>query len=215
MREYDLGTFSEGPYTMDVSGTTELISLTAGFESYEFGNRTKLKVKVKSPGSGEYFIKAEELTVENFYWFQTKPMSTSAGEKVFSGWEVDRWLRRTSTTKRNLGVLAFYGSKNSREFLPTWVYHTNSPSSARYYIAQVRLGMNVARGNWKVYQGKSKAVTRMVHEGRILEQYGGSCIPLRISTAKLPLKGWYTVEVNLFEKGTLDARQYSFYFYHE
>lgn len=216
MREHSnsTGSYHEGPYTMDVSGSTGVVSLTAHWEPYAFGNRTKLKVKVVSPQQGKYILKAEELSPKHFYWFQTKVRNLSAGTNTFEGWEVDRWLRRLEIPSRSLGLLAYIGHSRNRRFLPAWVYHSRLPARTRYYTAQIRLGINVAEGTWHLYQGTKQATARPVHEGTILAHSGGSCIPLRIATDKLTQPGWYTVVVNLQERSSLDLKRYSFYFYH-
>jgi len=216
LQQNDIGNFHEGTYTREVSTSSmELISLTAFREPYTFGRRQELKVRFYNPEASEFFLKVEELAVKKYYWMQNKPQPIEAGWQEFDGWQVDRWLRRLQLPANSLGIAVQIGSKEKRQFLPAWIYHKELKETTKRYVAQIRLGINTSQGSYKLYYGKVRDTDKLIKEGKLIGHYGGSCFPVVIPSSSLTTKGWYTMVINVMEKGSQDPHSYSFHFYHQ
>lgn len=215
LQRYDAGKFHEGTYTREVSTSSmELVSLTASWEPYEFDKQQQLKVRFYNPDAEEFFLKVEELSVKKYYWMQNKPQRIAGGWNEFDGWQVDRWLRRLQLPAKSLGLVVQAGPREKRQFLPARVYHRELEEAAKRYVAQIRLGINTDSGDYAIYRGKARNEAKLIKKVKLLGQYGGSCFPMVIQTADLPAEGWYSVVVNVLEKGSNDPHSYSFHFYH-
>ncbi|MEM7369039.1 MAG: hypothetical protein AAF587_10610 [Bacteroidota bacterium] len=213
----DRGNRFEGSYTAKVSNPSiNLISLTGSFEPYEFGKRQELSVQFFSPQDQSYFLSSEELRVTRFYWMQAKNVQAQKGWNNLDQWPVDFLLKRFRIDYRNLGVLVRLGKQGSRQFAPAWVFHSQTPSAFKRYIAQLQLGRSAADGRFQIYRGKSKKAANLIQQGKITAKSGGTAFPIVIPAQVLPSKeGWITVAVHLREKGSLDPFSYSFSFYHQ
>ncbi len=215
LQQNDIGAFHEGTYTREVSTSSmELISLTGFWEPYAFGERQELKVRFYSPEADEFFLKVEELAVKKYYWMQNKPQPVEAGWHEFDGWQVDRWLRRLQLPANSLGLAVQAGPKEKRKFLPARIYHRQLKEAVKRYVAQIRLGINTSSGRYTIYSGKVRDPEKLIKEGKLLGQYGGSCFPIVIPVMSLPTEGWYMVVANVIERGSQDPHSYSFHFYH-
>jgi hypothetical protein len=213
----DRGNRYEGSYSRKVSNpSVNLVSLTAVSPKYEWGKGQQLDVKFYNPLKQEYELHAEELTVTQFYWMQDKKKETAAGWQRFEGWQVDFLLKRLSIDARNLGVLVRLGERGSRKYAPAQVNLAGETAEAKQYVAQLRLGRPTADGSFKVYRGEKKTKENLVLEQKITAKSSGSTFPIVLAFATIGKEaGWFSVEVNLREKGTLDPFTYSFSFYHQ
>ena len=212
------GNYFEGDYTKDVSNPTmELISLTAQWEPYQFERGQVQNIQFYSPNTSPYFIKAEELSTNEFYWFQTqKGKNTQSGRNQFSGWEVDAYLRYMQLDQNSMGLLVRLGRDGEDKYTPAWIYHRQFNREARYYTSQIRLGINIEAGNWELYRGLGKRPSQQVgNRKNIPATSGGYCIPVRVSLKSLSQSAaWYTVAVSVTEEGNMRSHTYNFYFYH-
>ncbi|MEM6764970.1 MAG: hypothetical protein AAF824_03170 [Bacteroidota bacterium] len=208
----------EGTYTRQVGNPAiELLSLTSSFEPYEFRKSQQLTVKFFSPVDTSYFLKAEELRIFKFYWMESSETVNQAitGWNEFGPWPVDDWLRRLSLTADKLGVLVRMGDWKSREILPVDIYFSEDPPVRNFLIAQFRLGRSISKGTFRLFKGKEKTSTSLLHKGKIGKKPGGSFFPVVMPKAWFQAeKGWYTLEVSLKEQGSFDDFSYSFSFYH-
>ncbi|MEO1254380.1 MAG: hypothetical protein AAFY41_05780 [Bacteroidota bacterium] len=208
----------EGTYTRKVSNPSiDLVSLKAYQEEYESSKGHVLKVQFYTPEAMEYRLIAQELRVTRFYWMEAKDTLSIISWNTFQPWPVDYLLRRLRITYQNLGVVAQLLKEGSRkrEFAPVYVYHSSSPGRTSYYVAYFHLGRPASGGSYSISSGRHRANAELLQTYPISKKSGGTAFPIRIKTELLESSGWYTVEVNLREKGTLDPFSYSFSFYHK
>lgn len=212
----DRGNRYEGAYSRKVGNpSVNLVALTASSPKYKLGAGQKLKVAFYSPAVQAFELHAEELLVTQFYWMQVKDIQSAAGWNTFEGWQVDFMLKRLSLESRNLGVLVRLGDRSSRKFAPAQVSLEGETPEIKQYVAQLRLGRAAADGAYKIYRGESRTKASLILEQKIAAKSSGATFPVVIPVSSLGNQaGWFTVEVNLREKSTLDPFTYSFSFYH-
>lgn len=207
----------EGTYTRQVGNPSiELLSFVSGMEPYEFRKGHKLTARFYCPSDTTYFLKAEELRIFKFYWMESSEELSGADEgwNEFGPWPVDDWLRRLSLTADKLGVLVRMGNWKSRLILPVQVSHSDDPKEIPFYIAQFRLGRSISGGNFRLYKGREKTTDNEVKTGKVSKKPGGSSFPIVMPKVWFQkTSGWYTLEVDLKEKGSFDDFSYSFSFY--
>lgn len=213
------GDYYEGTYTDPVSNPImELVSLTAQWEPYQFRAQQVQQIRFHSPSALPYQVKAEELNVVDYYWFQYNPANrTDRGVTTWAQWRVDGMLRRLQLGARSLGLVVRLGNPKGREFSPAWVYHSQLNSTPQVYLARIRLGVFTDSGGWELYRGKAderRAANLIQPRKRIPASSGGSCMQLRIPISQLTRKGWYSIKVDIRERGNLDPHVYTFSFYH-
>lgn len=215
-QENDRGTHYEGSYTRKVSNPSiSLVSLTTPVPAYRFGQRQQLEVQFYTPNASNYQLHAEELRIAQFYWMEDKNKSATAGWNAFMAWPVDYILQRLSIDHRNLAVLIRLGNRGSRQFTPARVTVGKTDNSASLYIAQLRLGRPASGGFFRLYRGQSKSTNSQLLQQKIAPKSSGTVFPIALRFSDLSVgAGWYTVEVNLRERGTGDPFTYSFSFYH-
>lgn len=215
LQSNDRGNRYEGTYTRKVSNpSVNLISLMGHLEAYTFGEKQMLTAQFYSPDAQDYYLKVEELRVSQFYWMQNKETKAPKGWNTFENWPVDYFLKRLSISHRNLGILAYWGDKSRRSFMPVLLYHSKTPEQISRYVAQLRLGRSAANGTYKVYQGENRSASKLITQGKISAKSGGTTFPVVVPAAQLE-EGWIFVEVNLREQGSLDPFAYSFRFFHK
>ena len=119
LEKHNKGNYHEGVYSMEVSNPAmKLISLTTQWEPYSFGEGNVQKIQFAAPEGSPYLIKAEELIINEFYWFQSQTGETEgSGLVTFEGWAVDPLLGQLKLDDRSLGLLVRLGGFQDRPSL--------------------------------------------------------------------------------------------------
>jgi hypothetical protein len=140
------------------------------------------------------------------------------GWNRFGPWRVDNLLRKLHVTSGNLAFLLKVHADDSDYVLPVMITHSQIEYTPTYYKTLFRLGQGISGGEFRVFPDiikGSTAVATSVQKGRIFPHVGGSILQISIDLSKLSVEGgWFTTDLLLSERGSLDKIPYRFYFYH-
>jgi len=204
----------EGTYEKEVGNPLfELVSMTGYLESYTFDKGQQMQVAFFVNEPIRYRLHAEECMPRVYYWMEDKNVEAKLGWNTFRFWPVDRRLEPFGIVAANLGVLVELEGPGSKKIAPALVYHSSRPNEIQNYIASVRLGRGISKGQFNVYRGMKAEGEALIYR-TISEKYGGSCLQLYIETENLD-PGWYTIELSVRLRGTLNDRTFTFSFYHQ
>lgn len=210
----------EGTYWKDISNPfIEPISFLAQQEFYEFNKDQALNIRFFIPKESNkfYFLKAEELEPEVFYWMEALKRQGQAGWNEMSDWKVDSKLRKHGIPPNNLGLLVEADSMDSESFLPTYLYHSEQDSIINRYVFKVRFSRSISKGSYKIVSGKKNLNKDAdIQFMKVLSRFPKVSIfsiPIKFSDLKAGT-GWYTIIVNVTPYGNLRPETHSYSFFH-
>ena len=216
----DRGNRFEGTYS-EPNGAppVEIISFYGSFESYEFNQNQTLNVSFYSPEPSDFFLKAEELTINAFYWMQNKQTEAKKGWNSFSGWKVDNWLGRHKINRANLGVVISLGKPEEKMFSPAFIFRQKKPANSPFYTFLVRLGRDVAFGECRIYEGLYQGISpdeaTLIQETKVGKRKKNTHFPVRIPMDQLSSSGkWYTLKMSFKQDRSTKTFGYTCYFFH-
>ncbi len=211
--------YIEGIYAQDI-GTKEieLKSLYYSIEWEDDANKKELYFDFYFEIGKPYFLKIDELELDDYYLLESKTDTTQTSYNTFGPWDLSYFFDNSfKTPDEGLAFLLTLEEEGKENYhTPLSIYQTEK-SSTEEVIAVFQYNRSISEGYINVYKDTLQgAITDQVvlYHKEIGSHSGVGSFDISISTEKFTnYTGWVTVDLIFRPKNRTDWKSKRFYFY--